>query len=109
MVGEWRETATIWICHAAKNTVQYKVPGLDRGVAYSSSLVECGTVIEWAVPDIKKECGALIFWVQITLPDSTIQGSCVAFLHSVVIKCSDISKEHNAPIYSVTESAPVTR
>lgn len=31
------------------------------------------------------------------------------FSHNVVIKCSDISKEHNASIYRVTESAPMTR
>lgn len=66
MVGEWLEIATIWICHAAKNTVQYEVPSLHKGIADSSSLVECGTVIEWAVPDIKKDCGALIFWVRLS-------------------------------------------
>jgi hypothetical protein len=40
-------------CHAAKNTVQYKVPGLHKEIADSSSLVECGTVFECAVPDIR--------------------------------------------------------
>ena len=111
MVREWHEIATIWICHAAKNSVQYKVSGLHKGIADSLSVVECGTVIEWAVADIKKDCGALIFWVRLSkLHYQTVQyRSRVAFSHSVVIKCSDISKEHNDSIYRVNESAPVTK
>jgi len=66
MVREWHEIATIWICHAAKNSVQYKVPGLHKGITDSLSVVERCTVIEWAVPDIKKDCGALIFWVRLS-------------------------------------------